>query len=83
MNLHIQKVTIMCQEAAINAVEKFSEEQLTAHGVDQLTEYIVTDKVPQPIRLDMANHEVTSDVVMVPPQQGLVYGGIIMCCWCG
>lgn len=71
MNLHVQQVTETCQKAAINAVEEFSEEQLTAHGVDQLTEYLTADKVPQPVRLDIAGHEVTSEIVTVPAQQGL------------
>jgi hypothetical protein len=66
------------QEAAAKAVERFSEEELAAHGLEELTDRVVADKLPRPIRLDTANHVVTSDIVTVPAQQGLAYGGIIM-----
>jgi hypothetical protein len=77
-DLHIQDVADRCQEAAVRAVEEFSELHLAAHSVEQLTDYVVADKVPQPIQLDIANDATTSNVVTVPSQQGLAYGGIVM-----
>jgi hypothetical protein len=78
MNLDIQQVTVTCQEAAVNAVEELSEEDLAAGSVTRLTERIVADKVARPIQLDTVNHAYTSEIVTIPAQQGLAYSGIIM-----
>jgi hypothetical protein len=46
MNLQVQQLAETCQEAAAKAVERFSEEQLAAHGVEELIDHARTHMVP-------------------------------------
>ena len=78
MNLDVVYVGQQCAEAADRAVTKLTEAQLRDGSSDQLTQDIVTDKVPQPILLDTANHCLTDRIVPIQAQQGLAYSGIIM-----
>jgi hypothetical protein len=78
MNMDMSQVTAACQEAAMRAAESFSEEQLTTYGTDPLVEDVVADKVPPLLQLDVARHEITTEIVTISAQQGLAFGGIIM-----
>jgi hypothetical protein len=77
-NMDMSQVTATCEEVAMKAAEKFSEERLATNSTVQLVEYIVADKVPPLLRLDVAHHEITGEVVTLSARQGLAYGGIIM-----
>lgn len=78
MNLDAVQVGQQCAEAADRAVAKLTEAQLRVGSIDQLTQDIVADKVPQQILLDSANHGWTDRIVPIQAQQGLAYSGIIM-----
>jgi len=72
------EVARSCEEAANRAVAAFTEAELLGNGLDQLAEAVIADKVARPITLDVQNHSIGTEVVVLPERRGLTVGNIYM-----
>lgn len=72
--LNVIEVATQCEEAAKRVVAAFTEVELLANSLEELTQAVVADKVPQPIMLDVQNHWIGNEVVQLPERRGATIG---------